>query len=356
MLFKTVFYDGQSTQPHPVEVEVHDGLHINAEDGSFAHHWPYSELEVRISPYHQQTGQVSSKSMPNARLVIDEALFKTIQPHILLRRKRVDHIQSSWLMVSLFAVSAILIFVLFMWTTPYLARSFAKALPSAWEESLGQWASEQLFKHKRSCANAKGQQALDKLVAQLEKTSGQKVRVKVVDSPMVNAVTLPGNRILIFDGLLQSAPGPDSVAGVLAHEMGHAYARHPTEQLIRVMGFSAILTAAFGGNAGQAGSILNLHYSRQAESEADAYAFELLNQTSIDVQGLADMFEVFADLEKPKSLKDREWSVYLQSHPMSTDRQQKALQAIKGPYIKSLSNTQWQALKKICQKTKSYEP
>lgn len=38
---------------------------------------------------------------------------------------------------------------------------------------------------------------------------------------MVNAVTLPGGRIVIFSGLLKAATSPDEVAGALGHELGH---------------------------------------------------------------------------------------------------------------------------------------
>ena len=38
---------------------------------------------------------------------------------------------------------------------------------------------------------------------------------------MVNAVALPGGRIILFQGLIDKAKSADEVAGVLAHELGH---------------------------------------------------------------------------------------------------------------------------------------
>lgn len=44
----------------------------------------------------------------------------------------------------------------------------------------------------------------------------------VLDSPIVNAFALPGGKIAISRGLLALASNEAEVAGVLAHEVGHA--------------------------------------------------------------------------------------------------------------------------------------
>ena len=48
------------------------------------------------------------------------------------------------------------------------------------------------------------------------------VRVVLLDWRLVNAFAVPGGQIILTRGLVQTAGSPDEVAGVLAHELGHA--------------------------------------------------------------------------------------------------------------------------------------
>ena len=50
--------------------------------------------------------------------------------------------------------------------------------------------------------------------------------VKVIDDPAINAFTLPGGFMYVNSGLLLAADEEDRFAGVMAHEIAHAAARH----------------------------------------------------------------------------------------------------------------------------------
>jgi predicted Zn-dependent protease len=52
------------------------------------------------------------------------------------------------------------------------------------------------------------------------------VIVKVLKSPNVDCLSLPGGFIYLKSGLLVSAENEDAVAGAIAHQVGHAAARH----------------------------------------------------------------------------------------------------------------------------------
>jgi len=53
----------------------------------------------------------------------------------------------------------------------------------------------------------------------------------VVDKPIANAFCLPGGKVVVYTGLLPITPTDDALASVLAHEIGHAVARHGAEKL-----------------------------------------------------------------------------------------------------------------------------
>ena len=119
--------------------------------------------------------------------------------------------------------------------------------------------------------------------------------VEVVALPVVNAFALPGGRIVVSARLIAEARRPAEVAGVLAHELGHVYYRHPEAQLVRVMGMQLLLTLATGSSSGDAlgglaGLLAILRYSRTAEAQADAFATRLMAQGHIDPTGLRDFF------------------------------------------------------------------
>ena len=50
---------------------------------------------------------------------------------------------------------------------------------------------------------------------------------KVIRSPQVNAACLPGGKVVVFEGLLQTFNYDEhALAAVLAHEAGHVLARY----------------------------------------------------------------------------------------------------------------------------------
>jgi predicted Zn-dependent protease len=61
------------------------------------------------------------------------------------------------------------------------------------------------------------------------------VAVKVLRSPEIESLSLPGGHIFITSGLLLAADNDDQVAGAIAHQVAHAAARHWALQITKVM-------------------------------------------------------------------------------------------------------------------------
>ena len=72
--------------------------------------------------------------------------------------------------------------------------------------------------------------------------------LEMVHVGMVNAVALPGGRMVLFDGLLDEASNADAVAGVVAHEVAHVRGRHVASAMVRQLGLGTVVTL-FGGGA-----------------------------------------------------------------------------------------------------------
>ena len=74
---------------------------------------------------------------------------------------------------------------------------------------------------------------LDGVLAKLATATdarGQTYRVTVLNSPIVNAFSLPSGDIYVTRGLLALADDTSEIAAVMAHEIGHITARHAAQR------------------------------------------------------------------------------------------------------------------------------
>jgi Zn-dependent protease with chaperone function len=226
---------------------------------------------------------------------------------------------------------------------PALAAPY---VPASWEKKFGDALVGDFG--GRFCTGAAGQAALRKLARELS-PDADRLNIRIVHVPIVNAAALPGGNIVIFDKLLAESPGPDAVAGVLAHEMGHVRERHVTQAMIREFGFSALISV-LGGSAGSGIDTLgSLHYSRGAEAQADGDAIATLRRAGISPGPTADFFHGLAEQEKMFGRADAALG-YVSTHPLTADREARfrASAVRDAAYRPSLSPEEWAALSTIC--------
>jgi predicted Zn-dependent protease len=240
---------------------------------------------------------------------------------------------------------------------PILAEPVAAVMPLSWEERMGQNVRGQalalLARNAKECTAPQGRAALDRLVQRLAATTKSRYtfRVRVVDSPMVNAFAAPAGYIVVFRGLLDKSSSAEEVAGVLAHEMGHVIERHGTEALIRQFGMNAILSAFLGDASGIGSTAADigtqlavLSYGRAAEREADRVGVSMLNRADIRGAGLVAFFQ---RIGKESGGDDRGVLRYLGTHPPTGERAAdiEARAAGKGD---AMTAAEWQSLRAIC--------
>ncbi len=123
-------------------------------------------------------------------------------------------------------------------------------------------------------------------------------RIQVFDSPLVNAVALPGGYVAVFSGLIQNAGSPEELAGVIAHELSHVERRHGMKQIIRRAGFFLGVQLLLGGSEGLpaaladgAALLANLNYSRSMENQADEDGALTMIRTGVDPVAMVRFFE-----------------------------------------------------------------
>ena len=66
---------------------------------------------------------------------------------------------------------------------------------------------------------------------------------KIIDSDVVNAMSLPGGFVYVDTATILAADGEAELAGVMAHEIAHVAARHATRQMTRSQNLGSIAAA-----------------------------------------------------------------------------------------------------------------
>jgi len=170
---------------------------------------------------------------------------------------------------------------------------------------------------------------VNRLGQNLARNSDAKIPItfKIIDSDSVNAFTLPGGFIFVNSGLIRLAQNEAELAGAVAHEIGHAAARHVTRQQTRaqIANLATIPLMVIGGWTGYAirqGAGLGLpmtflSFSRAFEGEADMLGLEYMYKAGYDPTASIDMFERIESLQKTKP---GAVAKVFATHPMTEDR------------------------------------
>jgi beta-barrel assembly-enhancing protease len=126
---------------------------------------------------------------------------------------------------------------------------------------------------------------------------------QTVNDRGINAFALPGGHTYINRGVIEAADNEAQLAGVMAHEISHVALRHGTNQASKASAAQmplAILGGMLGSNSTAAAltqlgsgftvnSIL-LKYSRDAESQADLMATQILFDSGLDPRAMGQFF------------------------------------------------------------------
>jgi Zn-dependent protease with chaperone function len=359
------YFDGESAVPREVVVSFGErSLVIMALNDVALAHWPLASLRA-VGARGDSSVQLVPSADSDERLVLSDpemlAAIRQVCPGLYRRAVNRRQVRSAifWAGAAVGSVLAI-VFVL----VPALAGQLAQMIPPQREQQLGDAVVGQIQtifgwmggETPQMCESDSGGVALQRMADRL--TVGLELpyplRLGVIDIGMVNAVAVPGGRILIFRGLLEAAESPEEVAGVLAHEIGHVVHRDPTREALRAAGTTGILGLLIGDITGAgiavivSEAVLNASYQREAEANADSVAYDLLAQAGLPSRPFARFFE-----KMKKKYGDSEGFLKLiSSHPGLAERAERAAAADRigdNPYDPALDDRDWIALKGICQ-------
>lgn len=354
-------FDGVTAVPRRAELVMDDragALHVTV-PGRAPEIWPLAEIRAVPDQAGGDIMVLRHRDDPVLRVVVEDPearrILRARAPRLHRRpRTRGKARLAAWAVAAVASV-ALIVTVL----VPVMADQLARYLPPEGERALGDATLAQIrsaldetgMGEVATCDAPPGRAALARMEARL--VAGAElpypISLYVLDHEMVNAFALPGGHVILFRGLIEAAERPDEVAAVLAHEIGHVAARDPTRTALRSAGSIGVLGLLFGDFAGGAAvlflveRLIDASYSREAETEADAYATRLMADAGLDPTALADMFERFAALgEPPRVLR------HFMGHPETLARIEAARALPRPDTAPVLTGPEWQALRAIC--------
>jgi Zn-dependent protease with chaperone function len=205
-----------------------------------------------------------------------------------------------------------------------------------YEKKIGQEAAKQVEGEYDRYEDEKAQAKLDKMVAEITAASGRpdvKYDVRLLDTDLVNAFSLPGGIIYVTKGLLEEAGSDHEIAGVLAHEIAHNCTydalrqAERNEEMFTANVAALIASILLGAPTDMVSTVMVAGeyirrgvlggYSIKMETVADKHAVDYILGTSYNPVGLVTFMERLA--AEYRSTPQVELG-FLQTHPEAPNR------------------------------------
>lgn len=319
-----VYYDGQSSSKTAVTIVFYQSGRVLIQNDALEINTWVDQIKIvarianaRRNIYLPDGGKLETDDNDSIDLVC--AYFETNIFQSILHQ-----LEKHWAYV----LSALLITIAFIWGgieygVPVAAKWVAKGVPIKIEQQLGSQTLETLDKwlFSKSQLNVVEQARLQKQFNQHTETLNSQIpyHLELRNSKKMgaNALALPGGLIVLTDDFVKLAENDQQILAVVAHEMGHIQHQHGLRSILQ----DSITALFMAGLLGDVTSITSLsvtlptflvetHYSRKFELEADQYAIQFLQQRNIDPQVFIQI------LTRLEQAHDSSFEFdYLSSHP-----------------------------------------
>ena len=322
------YFDGHGSRCHDVEVRIHAGG-VAIQSASIGRDYPagtFSASERSASrPRILQFDDGSRCELP-ATPALDQALVRLGVGDgwvaRLPRRRRVLLLSTVLLIGGLVSAT--------IWGIPAAAGLAAKWTPPAVLQSLDRETlavlDARLFEPSElPVARQHAFRSALKRLVDADATGGlpsDPVTLHFRRSPALgpNALALPGGTIVLLDELVELA-SDEGVVAVLAHELGHVRGRHGLDISYRSAAVAGLAAWLFGDISALVAvvptALLQAHFSREMEREADRFALVRLAQTGGEPGALP---AVLGQLYRSRREAQVTGSTYLDSHPAPQER------------------------------------
>jgi Zn-dependent protease with chaperone function len=188
----------------------------------------------------------------------------------------------------------------FFFGLPWLADRVARAIPPEVEGPIGEQVMAILDRTAlepttlSAAEQARWLAAFDAFMVGQPDRERYRLEFRDMGEGVANAFAVPGGRIVFTDALLRGVGNDEEFLAVLAHELGHQVDGHVMRSVLQqsavillVAVFTGDVSAATGVAVAVPTFLLDAHYSRDFEREADRFAFEAMRQRGLSPEWFA---------------------------------------------------------------------
>ncbi len=208
-----------------------------------------------------------------------------------------------------------------IWLVIVLITNLVLLLPPSVEQQLGK-VIVPAFEQQSEASPTQDtlNQLLDNLEKNLPEDKRRDFQVLYIPQDVVNAIAIPGDRVIIYKGLLKNAGSENEVMMVLGHELGHFSNRDHLRGIGRGLALQLLL-AVFLGDPGAIqnvaisgiAGISQAQFSQGQELKADEVGLTLLEKHYGQVAGATDFFDRISKIPSANI-------AFLASHPAPKKR------------------------------------
>ena len=212
-------------------------------------------------------------------------------------------------------------------TAPITGRQQLILLPENQAQEMGLTAYQQILKENKLSTDQTQIERVRRVGKRIADASGRtdlQWEFNVIQDDTPNAFALPGGKVGVNTGLFKVAKNDDQLAAVMAHEIGHAIARHGAERISQQMavqtglaglGLAGNDTSQYAQLAAMAATLgVVLPFSRTQEAEADHIGVILMAKAGYDPRAALTLWENF------KQYGGAQQPEFLSTHPAPDSR------------------------------------
>jgi predicted Zn-dependent protease len=321
-----LWFDGQSAQTQSAQLE-------RAAETLLVHTVGRPDVVIQVSNMLLLTDVTAPKPVLGAPLGGYAVLRSASDLHALvpevLAGGRAQHQLPSWRTAAAALLGAIaLVILLSGWIVPKAADVAGAVIPWSAEIRLGTELLRRLDAVVLKPSTLEGKQQIKiagrfSALAELAELDGARIVFRASNSLGPNAFALPGRIVIVTDELVEALGVTPRLDAVLAHELGHVQQRHAARSVLSRAGFALVIGAVLHDDslvskaaAEMPSGLLTAAHSRDAEREADAFAFALLRKSGSSPAAFGEALEAMQQRTKVR----QDGPSYLGTHPSSQER------------------------------------